>query len=108
MEMKLYREGGDKTTLELVDAKTTSTGVTVHTYERAGTDADGSAASGTRVTTRGARVRPAVMVGHLGATQSPVTGLALRSRKILAAALFEVHEATCCIPPSTSITTSLR
>ena len=41
-----FRDGGDKTALSLADAKTTSTGVVVLTYEAPGTDAVGSAASG--------------------------------------------------------------
>ena len=43
---RLFRQDGDKTALALTDAKTTSTGVVVLTYEPAGTDADGVAASG--------------------------------------------------------------
>ena len=43
---RFFREGGDKTALMLTDAKTTSTGVVVLTYEAAETGADGSAASG--------------------------------------------------------------
>ena len=41
---RFLREGGDKTALVLTDAKTTSTGVAVLTYEAAEMDADGSAA----------------------------------------------------------------
>jgi len=40
---RLFREGDDKTTLTLTDAKTTSTGVVVLTYQPAGEDAEGSA-----------------------------------------------------------------
>ena len=43
---RLFRERGTKTMLELADAKTTSTGVAVLTYEAAGTDTGGSAARG--------------------------------------------------------------
>ena len=43
---RLFRERGDKTALRLADAKTTSTGVVVLTYEPTETDADGSAADG--------------------------------------------------------------
>ena len=43
---RFFRERGNKTALMLTDAKTTSTGVLVLTYEAAETDADGSAASG--------------------------------------------------------------
>jgi dihydrofolate reductase len=42
---RFFREGGDTTALVLTDAKTTSTGVVVLTYEAAETDKDGSAAS---------------------------------------------------------------
>jgi dihydrofolate reductase len=42
---RLFRERPDKTTLTLTDAKTTSTGVVVLTYQPAGTDAEGPAAS---------------------------------------------------------------
>jgi dihydrofolate reductase len=37
---RLFREGGDMTTLTLSDAKTTGTGVVVLTYQPAGTDAE--------------------------------------------------------------------
>ncbi len=40
---RLFREGDDKTTLTLTDAKTTSTGVVVLTYQPAGEGAEGSA-----------------------------------------------------------------
>ena len=43
---RLFRERATKTMLELADAKTTSTGVAVPTYEPAGTDTGGSAATG--------------------------------------------------------------
>ena len=43
---RFFREGDNKTALMLTDAKTTSTGVVVLTYEAAETDAVGSAASG--------------------------------------------------------------
>jgi dihydrofolate reductase len=42
---RFFREGDRKTTLTLTDAKTTSTGVVVLTYEPAGEDAEGSATS---------------------------------------------------------------
>ena len=40
---RFFREGGDKTTLTLTDAKATSTGVVVLTYEAAGRDSAGTA-----------------------------------------------------------------
>jgi dihydrofolate reductase len=42
---RFFREGGNKMTLSLTDAKTTSTGVTVLTYQPAGNGLEGSAAS---------------------------------------------------------------
>jgi dihydrofolate reductase len=42
---RLFRERPDKTTLRLTDAKTTSTGVVVLTYQPAGTDVEAPAAS---------------------------------------------------------------
>jgi hypothetical protein len=42
---RLFRERPEKTTLRLTDAKTTSTGVVVLTYQPAGTDAEEPAAS---------------------------------------------------------------
>ena len=43
---RFFRAGGDKTVLTLTDAKTTSTGVVVLTYQPAAEDADGRAPSG--------------------------------------------------------------
>jgi dihydrofolate reductase len=41
---RFFREGGDRTTLTLTDAKPTSTGVVVLTYEPAGVNTDGPSA----------------------------------------------------------------